>query len=303
MPVRANKDIWILGDVFLTEAVAVLREIQNLNKDQLYLYSDYDPQIYYPKLLATQSFANLIRCQLFTALEEHNKLPSVIILILGNKNIDQMVMNPEQTRRVWNALFVELSRAIKTRKNDLPAKARSEFEPRVFVSNVFPRFKDHNERIDKGFEPFKTKRRRLNGILPQVASAYEFEVLPINGIIPDQSELFSTSTGFLNGKGIKEFWSNLSREFKLHDVRFEEKKKSKIIEDYFEQQREKRRIDLEMKKAERERLSLPRNNSSSRFDCGDTGGNWKVTRKDRSQSVPSRHGSKNSRVQNRNVRK
>lgn len=39
VPVRANKDIWILGDVFVTEAIAILMEMQNQRRDELYIYS------------------------------------------------------------------------------------------------------------------------------------------------------------------------------------------------------------------------------------------------------------------------
>lgn len=110
VPVRANKDIWVLGDTFLTEATAVLREMQNQNRDELYMYSHYDPQIYYPKLISNDTFASQIRCQLATALEEHNKLPAIILIVLGNEKVDYKVMNPEYTRKVWSALFNEIHR-------------------------------------------------------------------------------------------------------------------------------------------------------------------------------------------------
>lgn len=284
---RANKDVWILGDTFLTEAVAVLRELQNQNRDELYLYSEFDPQIYYPKLLAKESFASLIRCQLYTALEEHNKLPAVIILIVGNKNVDTKVLNPENTRKVWSALFTEIQRVIKTRKEDLPKKAKVNTEPVVCVTNMFPRFREFNEKKDLTDETFKTKRRRFNGILPQIASNYEFKILPINGILPDHADFFSVSTGQLNGKGMKEFWINLSRELKILDVKLREQVKNDIIQKYFEQQREDRRIEQEKRKANRDRGSLQRNLHESRLDRGD--GNFrKPVRHARAHSVPTR---------------
>lgn len=172
VPVRAVKDIWVLGDTFLTEATAVLREIQNQNRDELYLYSHYDPQIYYPSLLSKDTFAKQIHCQLNSALEEHNRLPAVILIILGNKNVDHKVMNPEYTRKVWSALFTEISRMIKTRREDLLEKARVKGEPRVMVTNMIPRYREHNEKTDLTHESFKTKRRRFNGILPQVAGNF-----------------------------------------------------------------------------------------------------------------------------------
>lgn len=269
VPVRANKDIWILGDVFLTEAIAVLREIQNLKRDELYLYSHYDPQVYYPKLLSKDTFASQIKCQLFTALEEHNKLPAIIIMVIGNQNIEHKVFNPDCTRKVWSALFREIQRSIKIRKEDLPSKAKSADEPRVFVTNLVPKFKDHNERADRFGESFKTKRRRFNGMIPQIASEYGFSVIQINGIIPDSTEYFVTSTGQLSGKGVKEFWTNLSKELKLHDVRFEEEKKNEIIQEYFDQQREQRRLNQERSRVAQERYTMSRSVSVGRLDRGE----------------------------------
>lgn len=127
----------------------------------------------------------------------------------------------------------------------MPAKAKYPDEPKVLITNMFPRFKEHNEKLDLTHESFKTKRRRLNGILPQIANNFGFKVLPINGILPDNAELFAVNTGQLNGKGMKEFWHCLSKELKLNDVKVEESKKSRVIQQYFDLQREERRIAQE----------------------------------------------------------
>lgn len=282
VPVRANKDAWILGDTFLTEAVAVLRELQNLNRDELYLYHEFDPQIYYPKLLCNDTFASQIRRQLYTALEEHNKLPSIMVVVLGNKDIDNKALNPECTRKVWNALFTEIQRAIRTRKEDLPHKAKINSEPRIYITNLFPRYNTHNDALDKSKESFKTKRRRLNGILPQVASNFEFKILPINGILPDSSDLFNSGTGQLNGKGLKEFWSILSKELKIQEFRVAEQQKNRVLQEYFDEQQEQRRLGQEKRKADQERHSMPRFDKQRHFDRGDTG----FRRRGRGQSLP-----------------
>lgn len=286
VPVRANKDIWILGDTFLTEAVSVLREMQHTNHDELYMYSQYDPQIYYPSLMTKATFAGQIRSELYTALEEHNKLPAVIIIVLGNKDVDHKVLNPQFTRKVWSALFTEIQRAIRTRKEDLPRKAQCEDEPRVCVANLVPRYRKHNDKTDCTHESFKTKRRRFNGILPQVTSNFDYKVLPINSIIPENAELFMVSTGQLNGKGIKQYWENLSRELKLLDVCWEEQKKGKIIQEYFEQQREERRIANEKRRAVKDRFSLPRSVHPRHLDRGD-GSFGKASHRERAHSLPS----------------
>lgn len=285
-PVRSNKDIWILGDVFVTEAIAILMEMQNQKRDDLYLFSDYDPQPYYPSLLSKETFGMQIMNQLYTALEEHNKLPAVILIILGNKQVENMVMNPEQTRRIWVALFTEIQRTVRTRKEDLPKKCQTVGEPKLMISNMFPRFKDHNEKLDRSEETFKTKRRRFNGILPQVAKEFDVSVLPVTGILPDQAEFFSMSTGQLNGRGIKEFWTIISRAVKLQDVRAEEKQKDLIIQEYFDHQREQRKINQERFKSRRDRYSLPRAKSHSNLKRNDgiQGNKQKLAK--RSSSVP-----------------
>lgn len=277
----------------MTEAVAVLREMQNLNRNELYLYSEYDPQIYYPKLLAKESFAAQIRMQLYTAFEEHNKLPAVIVIILGNKDLHQKVFNPEGTRKVWGELFKLIDRAIKQRKEDLPAKAKVDDEPRVFTTNLFPKYKEHNEQLDSMRETFKTKRRRFNGLLPQISQKYGFGVLPINGIIPDQSEFFVTATGVLSGLGLKEFWTSVSKELKFQDIKFKESKTNSVIKAHYDQLRENRKIQRERAKTSNDRLSLPR----TQFDRGD-GFRADVSRI-RANSVPAQRNHSGKGIRNK----
>lgn len=250
-----------MGDVFVTESIAILMEMQNQRRDELYLFSEYDPQPYYPSLLSKDTFGKQILNQLYTALEEHNKLPAVILVILGNKQIDNMVMNPEQTRRIWSALFTEIQRTIRTRKEDLPRKCKSVDQPKVLITNLFPRFKDHNDKFDKSHESFKTKRRRLNGILPQIANGFGYTILPMTGILPDQTDFFSSSTGQLNSKGITEFWNIVSKAVKLDDIRCEEKYKNLIIQEHFDFQREQRKIAQERSKIRKDRFSMNRTKS------------------------------------------
>lgn len=268
----------------MAESIAVLREIQNQKHNELYIYSNYDPQIYYPSLLSKDTFASQIRCQLFTALEEHNKLPAIIILVIGNGNIEHKVFTPDLTRKTWSALFRELERAIKTRKEDLPKKAQKLDEPRVFVTNLFPKYKDHNEKVDATGESFKTKRRRFNGVIHQIVNEFSYGVIPINGIIPESPEFFVASTGQLSGRGQKEFWTSLSRELRIQDVRFEETKKNRVIQEYFDHQREIRRLNQERSKVAKDRHSLPRTKGKANFDRGD--GAHVKNRANRARSMP-----------------
>lgn len=257
--IAPNKNIWLLGDVFLTDAVAILSQMQMKNKDELYLYQAYGVQSYYPKKLCSDSFGKQIRSQLYSALEEHNRLPAVIIVVLGNSKLDDMVSTPFQTKRIWKALCTEIDRTIKARKNDLPKKAFLNEEPRLFFTEIYPTHKDLCERTGKGFDSYKAKRRRLNNILPQVAANYEFGVLPINGILPEVDDYFVKSTGQLSGKGIELFWKAVAKQLRLADEKLKEKIKNKIIQNYFEEQEDQARIEREKRKIVQDRYSLPRN--------------------------------------------
>lgn len=219
--------------------------MQGLEKDQLYIYQAYDVQPYFPKKQCTDTFGKQVRCTLYQALSEHNRLPGVLLIVVGNHRIDDMVTTPYHTKRVWNTLFTEIDRAIKARKNDLPRKAYLNEEPRVFVVNIAPRFKEHCENVDSGFDSFKTKRRRLNNLLPQLAAKFEFEVLAINGILPDNPEFFEMSTGKLSGKGMREYWVSVCRELKVADERVKEKIRNNIIKSYLEDQKHEERIQSE----------------------------------------------------------
>lgn len=112
----ANKNIWFIGDQFLTDAIAVLSSMQLQNKDELYIYQAYDVQSFYPNKLCSDSFGKVVRCCLYEALNEHNRLPAVIVVVTGNKDVDDKVSTPFNTKRIWNALGNEIDRAIKARK-------------------------------------------------------------------------------------------------------------------------------------------------------------------------------------------
>lgn len=147
---------------------------------------------------------------------------------------------------------------------------------------MFPRYREHNEKIDLTRESFKTKRRRLNGILPQIANNFDYKVLPVNGILPDNHNIFEVNTGKLNGKGMKEFWTSVNKELKLNDIRYKEAAKNKIIQEHFNLQREQRREMQERRKGQNSRLTMPR--SFNQFDRGDA--DFRSQKSDRSQSVP-----------------
>lgn len=249
-----------MGDVFFTDAVAVLMQIQRDRNDELYLFSNFDVHVYYPNKLCDDTFGKQIRSCLCKALEEHNELPTVILVITGNNKVDQMVSTPMQTKRIWQALLLELDRIIKARKDQLPRKAVVDNQPRIYFTNMFPRHKDHCDKLDKGEDTFKTKRRRLNSLLPAIGQKYDVGIIPVVGLLPDDHDQYSSQTGELTGKGLKEFWYIISKELKYQEVKFQEKLKSEIIKQYFDEQREQRRIQGEQNKGiERfNRNSLPR---------------------------------------------
>lgn len=246
--IHANKTIWLIGDVYLTEALAVLTQHQNMNRDELYIYQAYDVKAFFPKRQCADTFGKIIRSMLYEALKQYNNLPAIIIVITGNQKIDDMVSTPFHTKRIWKAVCNKIDRAVKARKNDLPRKAFLNEEPRVFFTNVFPRSKNNCERVDEGFDTFKTKRRRLNNLLPQVAQAYGFNVLNISGIMPDDHENFVESTGILTGKGMLSFWKSVSQELRLADEKLKQRVRNNIINAYLEEERELQKINMEKQK-------------------------------------------------------
>lgn len=247
-----------------------MTQYQNQNKDELYLYQAYDVKAFFPSKLCSDSFGKQIRSQLYEALNQYNKLPAVIIIVTGNSRIDDMVTSPYHTKRIWNALFTEIDRALKARKNDLPRKCYLNEEPRVFVTNVFPRLRIHCESLDEGTESFRTKRRRLNNVLPQVASKFDFEIIPINGIPTDKDEYYVNSTGQLSSKGIQLFWLAVDKELKLADEKCKEKFKNKIIQAYLDDKDHDHRVREVRQDLAAQRFStphgFPRQNRFKHFD-------------------------------------
>lgn len=267
--VPANKNIWIIGDIFLTDAAVVLTQTQIQNRDELYLYQAYDVQVFYPKKQCTDSFGKIIRSTLYEALNMYDKLPAVIIVATGNADFDDKVSTPFHTKRIWKAVCTEIDRALKARKNDLQKKSYLNEEPRVFFTNAFPRYKDHCEATDKGFDSYKTKRRRLNNILSQILTNFGYELFTITGIVPDNPEYFVESTKALSGKGMSEFWKSVSRELKISDEKLKERIKSNIIKAYLENKQDQQRLRKECNEIRNDRLPRPQTGSRLNLDRGD----------------------------------
>lgn len=254
--VRANNVIWLVGDNFLNDSVSVLRQIQFERRDFLHLYAEYDVKAYFPKKLDTTIFGKQIRDQLCTALSDYDRLPTVIIIVLGNNPVDHLVSTPTQTKRIWDIVFTEIDRVIRTRKDQLNKKCYYNDQPRIYINNMFPRFKDDCENTGTTHESFKTKRRRFNHLLPQIARRFNIGVLPITGIIPDEKEFFLGTNGTLSGKGINAFWHCLSREFKIQEQAQFEGDKTKIIHEYLEQKKEVQRLESQRGRFESQRSKL-----------------------------------------------
>lgn len=247
--------------------------MQGLEKDQLYLYQAYDVQGFYPRKLCTDTFGKQVRSTLYEALKQHNRLPAVLLIVTGNDKIDRMVSTPYHTKRIWSTLFTEIDRTLKARKNDLPQKAFLNEEPRVFITNVFPRYKEHCERLDQGFDTFRTKRRRLNNLLPQLGQKFDFEIISVNGIILDNPEFFEMSTAKLSGKGMREFWISVSRELKLADECLKDRICNQIIKSYLDDKKQEERLQIEKRNYHNEREGFGKQDNARPkpryFDRGD----------------------------------
>lgn len=139
------------------------------------------------------------------------------------------------------------------------------------IANIYPRYKNHCDGLDKGFDSFCTKRRRINNILPQVAARFEFEILPITGIPTDSDEYYVQSTGQLSGKGIKAYWTALDKELRVADERCKEKFKYNIVKAHQENLDNERRLAQERNAMTVSHLQQPRT-FPRKLDRGDHSG-------------------------------
>lgn len=256
--VRANNNIWLLGDNFLNEAIPVLKQIQFEKKGYLYMYQNFDVKGFFPKKLDQTVFGKQLLNQLTVALTEDDRLPTVIILVVGNRQVDNMVLTPVQTKRIWNIVFMEITRLIRSRKDQLDPKCYFHNQPRLYINNMFPRHKDDCDDKGRTTECFKTKRRRFNNVLPQAAAKHDVTVLPITGILPDEKNFFLGHAGELSGKGHEAFWTSLSREFKFNEELCKEREKSRLVQEVIDKRSDQNRNDTQKRKFEKERSRLIR---------------------------------------------
>lgn len=212
--VPANKEIWILGDSFLTLAGQHLefwKELARRNPNEaLYIIQWYDVKLFAPQG-TTLNAVELILSTFVQALNTRPKLPSIIVTCLGDTKFwcdnDALKFTMDT---ILIGLLKELKRIIQTRQRDLPQKAVGP-DPELFFTKLH--WKPEGA-IDTVLL-YPKKRRTFNRLLDTIMKPRGAKTVNLNELTTKVDPDFFLGHGALSEQGFRQVWKSLSEA--IHD--------------------------------------------------------------------------------------
>ena len=219
----AYDKIWILGDKFVYDSAAVLKEMfnlvcdngndNNLNSSYSLDASDEGQMAYLRKHFDVEVFASNASGQsrsvlarfcnvLAKALEAHNKFPKYIIFVIEDDLLRCVNFENSSVSSVFSEILAwltsEIHEMIHARKGDLPLRSKRYLYPQVFWAALPLHMSLHNQ-----------LRQKFNQGLESVTSQFnEMKILRIkrHWSFNDASLV---SGGMINGDGKQAYWSGI----------------------------------------------------------------------------------------------
>lgn len=219
------RSLWLLGDAeFLGEASSCLEDLQCQNTDsqstneegelqdipanpkmenRLYLFANYEIFSYVQdsSLGEKPNFLRDIMGGLIAALNEHTKLPSIIIILGSLEQAVQAARLQDQAMETLKKFFKELAKVIHMHKRKFPPKAVTGGEPRIYV--VKPHIMFQNMVLETEV------RDDYSALLDQVLPPCGIGRISICGIKVDDQNAFD-EYGHLTADGYEKYWQYLS---------------------------------------------------------------------------------------------
>lgn len=207
--VPANREIWVLGDSFLTMAAQHLEywkaAAQRDPHETTYMLKWYDV-----KTISSQSASSnaveVITTLLVTMLNTQPKLPHTIVVLLGDTKFwcDDIALKYAMDT-IMIGLLKEIKRIIQLRQRDLPPKAVS---PDPLIYFVKLHWKPENA-IDSVWM-YPKKRRTFNRLLDSIMRPRGVKTISLNEITVKVDKGFFLNHRSLSERGFRQIWKSLS---------------------------------------------------------------------------------------------
>lgn len=212
-------EIWIIGDTHMvSQARSVLIDLADIEA-----FNRKEPKSKLPYMLQNYEvlsgsfhhswcFTTQILGGLNSLLADKWKLPNYIYILFSNDQIHDSEELGEELYPVLEELFTAINRALISRREILPKKAKRYKPPTVCVVRTVP--KSNRKQEEKNF---KNKRRTLNRALQRTALKFKWRTINIDTILPKQDKHFDDNGDELSKEGFRVFWSFLSEDLQAFE--------------------------------------------------------------------------------------
>lgn len=205
----ANREIWILGDSFLTLAAQHLeywKEYARRNPHEaLFMLHWFDVKVSLPQT-PTNNAAHIITSALVNMLNTRPKLPHTMIVMLGGIKFwcDDHALKYSMDA-ILIGLLVEIKRIIQQRQEDLPVKALGP-DPAIYFVKLHWRPEMGVDSIPM----YPKKRRTFNRLLDTIMRPRNVRTISLNEITVKVNPEFFLAHGNLSEQGYRQLWKSLS---------------------------------------------------------------------------------------------
>lgn len=208
--IPGNNQIWILGNELLKDAQPTLNNLKTAfiadsAMPRLYIHDKFDVLAHYENKGHPINFIKQVRNNFAQMLKANAKLPTIIIIMLGNELLEDAAFAVSQLQRMVQWLLAEIDFMIKSRIKQLPEKCITQAEPAVFLLKFLPR----TTRAEEA-DLFKSTRRKINNMIPELTNQFNFGFINAYEINSSSALLFDAKGTKLTAPGMVRLWESIS---------------------------------------------------------------------------------------------
>lgn len=207
--VRATNQLWVIGDDLLVSSFHQLLRMRNRYNLDLYINTNYEISAF---TVVSRNFVKQIMSGLVKALNSNTYLPTMLLILLSDiiPATEGLALKGDfYLHKIFNSIKEDIHK----RTQQLPAKATGMLPVHILVTKALPRPYDNDNM-------YKSRRRRYNRQMDNIARQYDIEAIHAYGISPNDLECFDGLD--LSKIGKIRLWQALSEQVLNMDASFSE---------------------------------------------------------------------------------
>lgn len=216
VPVKARKELWIIGDEFLSKAEPYIHGIKqeaDMARTPMFIFEAYDVKIASASAMEENPL-KAITDTLIHLMHDNLTIPHTLVWVTGETLAEDLaIIQSGELVQYFFFIFKTLRRALFERRHQLPRKAVPQYKTRIMVTRMTPKSKPFSLE-----NQFKTRRRGYNFALSSFCNRADVELINIQYLTSKLRKDFD-NWGYPSAKGFEKFWHSFSDAIRTYDER------------------------------------------------------------------------------------